>query len=296
MYAAKRAGRNRAMFFTSDLGFAIRERLTLENELRRALLENRDISVHYQPEFDLVSGALTRFEALARWEHPTLGSIPPSTFIPIAEESGLIISLGASIMDRACREAASWHALLPRPVGVAVNVSSVQFARDSFVVEVMETLQRTGLDPHLLQIELTESAMLIGVQRAAKSMQILRELGVTFAIDDFGTGYSCLSYLPELGFDALKIDRAFVKDLIQRPETRAMVRSLASMAQELSMRVIFEGVETEEQLQLVETMGGHEAQGYVLGRPTPHAAALLGETLSSSRRKGAGRPAAVAKS
>jgi len=279
MYAAKRAGRNRAMFFTSDLGHAIRERLTIENELRRALLEHRGITVHYQPEFDLTTGALTRFEALARWNHPTLGVIPPSTFIPIAEESGLIISLGAWIMERACTEAVSWQTATGKPVQVAVNVSSVQFARDTFVDEVMETIQRTGLDPHLLQIELTESSMLIGVQRAAHAMKVLRSLGVSFAIDDFGTGYSCLSYLPELAFDALKIDRVFVKDLIQRPETRAMVRSLISLAQELGMRIIFEGIETSEQLQIIETMGAHEAQGYLLGRPNPHPATLLGQSL-----------------
>lgn len=279
MYAAKRAGRNRAMFFSSSLGHAIRERLMLENELRRALLEHRDITVDYQPEFDLATGALTRFEALARWNHPTLGAIPPSTFIPIAEESGLIISLGAWIMDCACAEAVSWQTSQGQPVQVAVNVSSVQFARDTFVDEVTETLRRTGLDPHLLQIELTESAMLIGVQRAAHAMQVLRNIGVSFAIDDFGTGYSCLSYLPELGFDALKIDRVFVRDLMQRPETRAMVRSLITLAHELDMRVIFEGIETSEQLQIIETMGAHEAQGYLLGRPNSHPASLLGQSL-----------------
>jgi EAL domain-containing protein (putative c-di-GMP-specific phosphodiesterase class I) len=156
----------------------------------------------------------------------------------------------------------------------------VQFARNSFVDEVIDTLKRTGLKPSLLQIELTESAMLVGVKRAVESMQQLRNIGITFAIDDFGTGYSCFSYLPELGFDALKIDRSFVKDLIEGPETRAIVRSLVTLAQDLGMTVIVEGIETPEQLKLIKEMGGDEAQGYLLGRPTPNPAALLRPQLA----------------
>ena len=279
MYAAKRSGKNHAVFFTQDLGNSIRERMTLENQLRRAL-EDASIAVHYQPEFDLVSGRLVRFEALARWTHPTLGTIPPSKFIPVAEESGLIVPLGNYIMERACAEAVGWQSLAGHPIQVAVNVSSVQFARDSFVDEVTETLRRTGLKPNLLQIELTESAMLVGFERSAESMHSLRSIGVSFAIDDFGTGYSCLSYLPELGFDALKIDRSFVKDLIERPETKAIVRSLVTLAQDLGMRVIAEGIETPEQLKLIKDMGGNEAQGYLLGRPTPDPVVMLRADLA----------------
>jgi diguanylate cyclase (GGDEF)-like protein len=287
MYAAKRNGKNHAMFYTQDLGNSVRERLTLENELRHALSE-RKIAVHYQPEFDLASGRLVRFEALARWTHLTLGTVPPSRFIPVAEESGLIVPLGAYIMERACTEAVGWQCLAGRPIQVAVNVSSVQFARDSFVDDVTEMLKRTGLDPTLLQIELTESAMLVGVKRAVKSMQRLRSIGISFAIDDFGTGYSCLSYLPELGFDALKIDRSFVKDMIEHPESRAMVRSLVTLAHDLGMTVIAEGIETPEQLKLIKDMGGNEVQGYLLGRATPDPAALLSfaspELISGDRQ------------
>jgi diguanylate cyclase (GGDEF)-like protein len=289
MYAAKRTGKNHAVFFTQDLGNSVRERMTLENQLRRAL-EDASIAVHYQPEFDLVSGRLVRFEALARWTHPTLGTIPPSKFIPVAEESGLIVPLGNYIMERACAEAVGWQSFAGHPIQVAVNVSSVQFARDSFVDEVTETLRRTGLKPNLLQIELTESAMLVGFERAAESTQRLRSIGVSFAIDDFGTGYSCLSYLPELGFDALKIDRSFVKDLIERPETKAIVRSLVTLAQDLGMRVIAEGIETPEQLKLIKDMGGNEAQGYLLGRPTPDPVAQLKVCLAKIR---SGRQAAL---
>jgi EAL domain-containing protein (putative c-di-GMP-specific phosphodiesterase class I) len=289
MYAAKRNGKNHATFYTHDLGNSVRERLTLENELRRAL-EDRKIAVHYQPEFDLASGRLVRFEALARWMHPTLGTVPPSKFIPVAEETGLIVPLGAYIMELACAEAVGWQSRGGHPIQVAVNVSSVQFARDSFADEVIETLKRTGLDPNLLQIELTESVTLIGVKRAVESMQRLQSIGISFAIDDFGMGYSCFSYLPELGFDALKIDRSFVTDLIDRPETMAMVRSIVTLAHNLGMRVIAEGIETPEQLELIKAMGGNEAQGYLLGRPTPDPVAQLEVCLPEGPDPGGKQP------
>jgi diguanylate cyclase (GGDEF)-like protein len=269
MYGAKRNGKNRLMFFSKELGTSVRERLTLENQLRRAI-SNGEISIHYQPEFDLGSGRVTRFEALARWTHPSLGVIPPGKFIPVAEECGFIIPLGAYIMERACTEALKWQTSADSPVQVAVNVSSFQFARESFVDEVLDLLRQTGLSPQLLQIELTESATLGGLDRAAQSIKRLRIAGVSVAIDDFGTGYSCLSYLPKLSFDALKIDRSFVNEVTQRPEARAMVHSLITLARNLGMKVIVEGVETKEQLQVVKSLGGHEVQGFLFGRPTPN--------------------------
>ncbi len=267
MYAAKRNGKNRVMFFTQELGVAVRERLTLEGQLRNALA-NGQISVHYQPEFDLKSGRLVRFEALARWIDPVLGTIAPARFIPVAEETGLIGQLGAYVMERACVEAKKWQVMVDEPVQVAVNVSTIEFTRDSFVQDVADVLQRTGLRPDLLQIELTESAMVTGVDHAAQAIQQLRAFGVTVAIDDFGTGYSCLSYLPRLSFDALKIDRSFVRELPERPEIAAMVHSLVTLAHNLKMKVIVEGVETEQQLQAVSEIGGNEVQGFLLGRPT----------------------------
>ncbi len=267
MYAAKRNGKNQAMYFTPDLGTLVRERLNLENQLRDALATG-DIEVHYQPEFDVVSGKVVRFEALARWMHPTLGAISPEKFIPVAEESGLIMPLGAYILERACREALRWQSVAPYPVQVAVNVSSVQFARKQFVDEVIEILKRTGLSADLLQLELTESVMLNGIQQCADSMQRLKDLGVTFAIDDFGTGYSCLSYLPTLPFDALKIDRSFVKTCHLDPARRMLVQSLITLAQNIGLRVIVEGVEIAEQFALIGKLGGNEIQGYLLGRPT----------------------------
>jgi diguanylate cyclase (GGDEF)-like protein len=274
MYAAKRCGKNRFMYFTEDLGVSVRERLNLENQLRAAIAHG-EIRVHYQPEFEAVSGRLTRFEALARWTHATLGVIPPGKFIPIAEETGLILPLGAYVMERACAEAVTWQAAASHSVQVAVNVSSLQFTRDTFVEEVAEVLRRTGLAPNLLQLELTESVMLSGASRAAETMNRLRALGITLAIDDFGTGYSCLSYLSKLPFDALKIDRSFVLDLERKPEAKAMVDSLVTLAHNLGMRVIVEGIETQEQLEVMTEIGSNEMQGYLLGRPTPDPISLL---------------------
>ncbi len=269
MYEAKRRGKSCFVQFGDDLGNAARERLTLEGELRRAI-EEGEITVHYQPEFDLAQNTIVRFEALARWTHPTLGPIPPLNFIPIAEESGLIVPLGAHIMERACTDAVAWQRRINRPIQVAVNVSSVQFARDTFIEEVEDILQRTGLAPSLLQIELTESATLAGIERAAAMMRRLRNLGISVAMDDFGTGYSCLSYLPKLAFDALKLDRSFVNELVLHPESIAFVQSILSMAHNLNMKVIVEGIETREQLELMRSLGTNEGQGYLLGRPSPN--------------------------
>ena len=161
------------------------------------------------------------------------------------------------------------------PIQVAVNVSNIQFRRDEFVEEVIEVLNRTGLKPELLQLELTESIMLSGIQRAAEKMKRLKQLGVSFAIDDFGTGYSCLSYLPSLPFDALKIDRSFIQQLTMKPEGEAMVHTLITLGQKFSMRVIVEGVEKPKQLQLLRQLGGDEIQGYLMGPPTPDPASQI---------------------
>ena len=267
MYAAKRMGKNRLMAFSAELGASIRERLKLETELRYAIAQG-EIRAYYQPEFDVTTGDLVRFEALARWIHPTLGFVSPGKFIPIAEETGLIAALGHQIMEMACREAVEWQAISGRAVQVAVNVSSLQLMREAFVEEVEDILRQTGLDPHLLQIELTESVTVNGAARVGSAMGELAELGVSLAIDDFGTGYSCLSYLPKLPFDALKIDRSFVNELGVRNEVDAMVHSLVTLAHNFGMKVIAEGVETEEQMAMITEIGCNEVQGYLLGKPT----------------------------
>jgi len=267
MYSGKREGKNRVTCFTPQIGSEVHERLTLEHLLRGAIAR-REIFIHYQPEFDLNDLRLTRFEALARWTHPTLGQIPPAKFIPIAEESGMIETLGAYIMEQACIEAVRWQQRMPYPIQVAVNVSGMQFRRKGFVEEVSAILDRTQLRPDLLQIEITESAMIAGYQQTAEIIQRLRHMGIGMAIDDFGTGYSNLSYLPSLAFDALKIDRSFVMNLDSQPESESMIRTLIALAHEFAMLVIVEGVETEEQLAVVKRLGANEVQGYLTGRPT----------------------------
>ena len=284
MYEAKRSSKGHIRFFSEELGAQVRERLNLETQLRFALAQG-GIYLEYQPEFEVGTNRLVRFEALARWTHPTLGRIPPAKFIPIAEESSMIVALGSYVMESACREAKKWQNLSNEPIQVAVNVSSLQFLRETFVDEVAATLERTGLAPNLLQIELTESVMVSGIQRVTDAMTRLRNLGVSLAIDDFGTGYSCLSYLPKLPFQALKIDRSFVKEIGARPELEAMVNSLVMLAHDLGMRVIVEGVETREQLDLISALGGNEIQGFLLGRPTANPIAFLSKGREPSAKE-----------
>jgi diguanylate cyclase (GGDEF)-like protein/PAS domain S-box-containing protein len=267
MYAAKRAGKNRVMTFTPEIGSLMHERLSLEILLRGAIAR-REISVQYQPEFELAGMRLVRFEALARWTHSTLGLIPPDKFIPIAEESGMIDVLGAYIMEAACTEAVRWQSIVEYPIQVAVNVSSIQFGRKGFVEEVCMILDRSGLKPELLQIELTESVMLSGAHFAADTMHRLHGLGISLAIDDFGTGYSNLSYLPSLPFDAVKIDRSFVLNMETQPERESMIRTVIALARNIGMRAIVEGIETPQQLELIKEFGANEVQGYLTGKPT----------------------------
>jgi diguanylate cyclase (GGDEF)-like protein/PAS domain S-box-containing protein len=268
MYAAKRDGKNRITHYTPQIGFQVHERLTLENLLRGAVARN-EITVDYQPEFDLGDCRLIRFEALARWTHPTIGSISPARFIPIAEESGMIVALGAYILELACIEALRWQKSPEHPIQVAVNVSGVQLRHKDFVDEVGAILARTGLNPELLQLELTESAMLIAAESTTETMMQLRALGITLAIDDFGTGYSNMSYLPALPFDSLKIDGSFVRNLGKQPESESMISTLIVLAHNIGMQVIVEGVETQEQFDIVRALGANEVQGYLTGRPSP---------------------------
>ncbi len=267
MYAAKRSGKNRAVLFNPELGLMARERLTLERELRGAIGRG-EIYVDYQPEFSTTTGRLVRFEALARWRHPHLGSIAPARFIPVAEESGLIYGLGEFVMEQACRECLEWQKMSSTPIQVAVNVSALQFTSEMIVEEVGAILKRTGLHPELLQVELTESVMIGSLNHSAQKMTRLRATGVTLAIDDFGTGYSSLGYLSGLPFSALKIDRMFVRNLHANSESSMMLRSMIDLGKKLRLRVIVEGIEDESQLETVIEMGADEVQGYLVGRPS----------------------------
>jgi diguanylate cyclase (GGDEF)-like protein/PAS domain S-box-containing protein len=268
MYHAKDAGRNTYRFFTEQMNRDSLEKLRLEAHLRRAL-ENREFSLHYQPQVDLATGRVIGAEALIRWHRPELGDIPPGQFIPIAEESGLIIPIGEWVLREACRQNRAWQAAGFAPMTVAVNLSALQFQRGDIVGIVVRILDETGLPPAHLELELTESLLLQNAARTMNALDQLKALGVKLSIDDFGTGYSSLAYLKRLSVDKLKIDQSFVRDLPHDPEDAAIVQAIISMAHGLSLATIAEGVETPEQASILERQGCDEAQGYFYARPLP---------------------------
>ncbi len=268
MYESKRRGKNRLQFFTPEMGESARERLELEHHLRRALGRG-ELSLHFQPQVSLHHGGVVRCEALLRWTHPLLGSIPPMRFIPIAEETGVIVPIGTWVMEEACRQAQLWSQNTRKGVGVSVNVSVVQFMRPDFLETVTSILERTGLPARMLELELTESVIMQGLADAVVKINQIRELGVSVSIDDFGTGYSSLSYLQRLPIDNLKIDRSFISDIANDPGSVALTASLVSLAHSLGMKVVIEGIETSQQLEAVRQMGCDMVQGFLIGRPAP---------------------------
>lgn len=266
MYESKRQGKNRIQFFTPEMGEQAHERMELENNLGRAVSRN-ELSLHYQPEFCIHTGRILRHEALLRWDHPALGTIPPLKFIPVAEETALIVPIGTWVLEQACRSASKWQADA-EGVGVAVNVSLLQFARADFVETVTDILLKTGLNATLLELELTESVLMRNVEDTAEKVSRLRSLGVSVAIDDFGTGYSSLSYLQKLPINNLKIDRSFIKDIAFDSNAIALTGAMISMAHSLGMKVVVEGIETAGQLIAIQRLGCDIGQGFLLGMPS----------------------------
>jgi EAL domain-containing protein (putative c-di-GMP-specific phosphodiesterase class I) len=254
------------------------QRLELETCLRRAL-DRGEFTLHYQPQFDLQSGKMVGQEALLRWTNPKLGSIAPDQFIPIAEENGLIVPIGTWVLHEACQQANAWRMAGHALKGVSVNVSAVQFSRSDFVDMIAGVLNRTGLAPRFLELELTESLVIRDVKESANKLEKLRALGVQISVDDFGAGYSSLSYLQRLPIDILKLDRSFVQEF-KASSGSSLVTGIVSLAHGLGMRVTAEGIETEEQLELVHRSGCDKAQGFLLGRPSPAASALVAQGSS----------------
>ena len=266
MYHAKESGRNIFKFFTSELNVRAERRLKLETALRQALAK-QELSVHYQPQVDLKSGRIVGMEALARWQHPELGQVPPIEFIPVAEETGLILPIGAWVLREACRQTKAWHDTGFPPMQIAVNISGKQLLQKNFPEQVQTILRETGLAARHLDLELTESILMVDAGGAAAAMQALHALGVSFSMDDFGTGYSSLAYLKRFPIDILKIDRSFVRDLATDPNDVAIVKTIIAMAHTLEMRVIAEGVETHEQLAFLRAQGCDGSQGYYCSKP-----------------------------
>jgi diguanylate cyclase len=263
LYRAKNEGRSRACIYDADMDADLRERKQLENDLRAAIAEDK-LSVAYQPIMNASGEKMAGVEALCRWRHPTRGDVPPVDFIPIAERSELIIPLGEWVLRKACLEARPWDNLT-----VAVNVSPLQFRRQDFVQVVERILAETQLDPHRLELELTESTLLGNVDDAEKAMRHLKALGVRFALDDFGTGYSSLLYLRRFPFDRIKIDRSFVRSIETAADAASIVHAIVSLGRGLGMKVTAEGVETAEQQLFLRAAGVHSMQGFRFGKPAP---------------------------
>lgn len=267
MHRAKEQGRGSCRLFAEAMNVAAFERLILENSLRRGL-ERGEFLLYYQPQVSMQTGDITGAEALIRWQHPEMGMVSPDRFIPLAEETGFIVEIGAWVVQEAARQAAAWHAggYLLR---VAINLSAVQFRRCGLAATVDAALKEAGVDSTLIELELTESAFFDTGEEAAQTMQSLKSLGVTLAVDDFGTGYSSLSYLRRLPLDVLKIDRVFVRNLPEDSKDEAVVRALLDLAHALDMRVVAEGVETQAQWDRLRILGCDSAQGYLFCRPMP---------------------------
>jgi predicted signal transduction protein with EAL and GGDEF domain len=267
MYHAKDSGRGNFQFFTQHMNVAAQQRLVLENSLRRAL-EAREFELHYQPLFDLRDRSVTGFEALIRWHPPGAGSaiVHPSEFISVAEDSGLIVPIGDWVLREALRHAKSWQSP-GRPLTISINVSATQLSRNVFVERLRRLVNEFGIDPHLIELEVTERVIIEGAGDAREALDQLAELGVGIAIDDFGTGYSGLAYLKRLPIDTVKIDQSFVRDLTIDPDDAAIVTAIVAMSRSLDVEVVAEGIETEEQLEELKRLGCQRGQGYLLARP-----------------------------
>jgi diguanylate cyclase (GGDEF)-like protein len=266
MYSAKEAGRNRYQFYSADLTSRATERLSLERDLRGAV-ERNEIFIVYQPQIELATRRVVGAEALMRWRHPRRGLVSPASFIPMAEDSGLILPLGEHVLRESCLQARRWGGRYGVDVGVAVNVSAVQFRSDDFIDGVLRVLEETRLAPERLELEVTESVVMHGVESVIQKMRILKANGIKVAIDDFGTGYSSLSYLRQFVVDRLKVDRSFVRDLPDNADAEAIVRAIVAMGRSLGLRVIAEGVETEEQAKFLQSIACDESQGYLYAEP-----------------------------
>jgi EAL domain-containing protein (putative c-di-GMP-specific phosphodiesterase class I) len=268
MYQAKKSGRNNVCFFDPQMQIAINKRADLEQELHKAI-EHQQFQLHYQIQVDSTGRALGA-EALIRWLHPERGLILPSHFIPLAEELGLILPIGEWVLDTACAQLRAWERdVLTRELTISINVSAKQFHQVDFVAQVKAAVQRHSIKPSLLKLELTESMLVDKIEDIMSFMNELKGIDIRFELDDFGTGYSSLQYLKKLPLHQLKIDQSFVRDIAANSQDISIVCTIIAMAKSLSLDVIAEGVETEDQKQLLINSGCMNFQGYLFGKPVP---------------------------
>ena len=284
MYQAKERGRNTYQFYTSEMNRRTREMLNLEGELRRAL-ERDEFVLHYQPKVSLTTGRVTGVEALLRWRHPERGLVPPSDFIPLLEETGLVVQAGEWVLHAVCRQLIAWRARGIRIVPIAVNLSARQFLAPDLGQSIRSVLEQHAIAPELLEVEITESAIMSDTEEANRTLEYLDALGVRSAIDDFGTGYSSLGYLKRFPLGALKVDRSFVSDITTDADDAHITQAVISMAHSLGLKVIAEGVETAAQLEFLLRYGCDEVQGFLFARPIP--GDECAEAIADEQRYGA---------
>jgi len=265
MYRAKEAGRTNYQFFKTEMNAVAAERVSLESQLRRAL-ERDEFVLHYQPKVSFASGKITGVEALLRWNHPELGMVAPGRFVPILEDNGLIVPVGAWVLSEVCRQLKHWNEL-GLSLCVAVNLSSRQLQHKEFERSVNEILRDAAIDPRQIELEITESVLMRNPEHAAQVLESLKTLGLRLSVDDFGTGYSSLSYLKRFPLDALKIDRSFVQDLINGSGDAAIVQAIVALAQTLKLKTVAEGIESQAQFALLKALQCNEYQGYYFSRP-----------------------------
>lgn len=274
MYHAKDEGRNNYQFYNTSMNEAAFAKLSLENDLRKAV-ERNELVLYYQPQIDIRSGNIISMEALLRWQHPERGLISPMEFIPLAEETGLIVPIGAWVLQAACVQTKAWHDAGHTMLSVAVNLSGRQFRENGLIQMVEQVLNDSGLDPEHLELEITESIIMQNAESTINTLNDLKAMGVKLSIDDFGTGYSSLSYLKRFPIDTLKIDRSFVRDITNEEEDEAITKAIIVMAQSLKLSVVAEGVETEQQLAILRKQGCPITQGYLFSKPIPAEQFLL---------------------
>lgn len=266
MYEAKDHGRDDYRFFESQMNTRIVERQAMEASLRTAL-GRREFVLYYQPKVQLETGVMTGAEALIRWRHPERGLVPPATFVPVAEDSGLIVPIGKWVLREACRQAREWQAAGLAPVPLAVNISALEFLSRGFLEGVHAALDESGLDPRLLELEVTESVLMESAGTTAAVLRDLKDMGLSLAVDDFGTGYSSLSYLMQFPIDALKVDQSFVREIAERGDGSPIISAVISLGKSLKQRVIAEGVETSKQLAFLRAERCEEGQGFHFSQP-----------------------------
>ena len=279
MYFAKQRGRNSYQFFNHDMSVFSQDRLELENDLRRALTLNQ-MEVHYQPKSEVQTGRVSSVEALLRWRHPTRGLVSPTEFVPLAEECGLILSIGEWVLRESCKQARAWQRAGMPFIRIAVNVSPIQFRQSNFLQAVHAALLEFDLEPQYLEIELTESTVMGNAEGSIEILEQLSRMGVVVSIDDFGTGYSSMSYLRKFPIDKLKIDRSFISELTTNPADASIVKAIISLAHSLRLKVVAEGVETAEQLQCLRELGCDQYQGFLAS------AAVNAQEIERSVRSG----------